>query len=282
MDFQSSFSEFVNQGFVVIKDFLDLEDVEALKQECSKLVKEMNPHEHHSVFQTGKNQVGDDYFLNSGNKIAFFFEKDAMNEKGELVVDKMMSLNKIGHALHWWNPVFRKVSFSPRIKDLLRCFGYKDPVLVQSMFIFKHPQIGGEVVPHQDSTYLRTEPLSALGLWFPLEDATEENGCLYFVPGSHKGPVHQQFIRNPTKQPLLVLRGTFPTPSDDCFAPVPAKKGDCVVIHGSVIHKSEKNLSSKPRPVYTFHVVEKKDTQYSSENWLQPSSDLPFPSVYKE
>lgn len=43
------------------------------------------------------------------------------------------------------------------------------------------------VTPHRDSTFLYTEPPSALGLWIPLEDCTLENGCLQFVPKSHNG-----------------------------------------------------------------------------------------------
>lgn len=43
------------------------------------------------------------------------------------------------------------------------------------------------VYPHRDSTYLYTDPPSAIGIWIPLEDCTQENGCLWFIPGSHKG-----------------------------------------------------------------------------------------------
>lgn len=44
------------------------------------------------------------------------------------------------------------------------------------------------VDPHQDSTFLHTEPLGRLlGLWIALENATLENGCLWFIPGSHTG-----------------------------------------------------------------------------------------------
>lgn len=44
------------------------------------------------------------------------------------------------------------------------------------------------VTPHQDATFLHTEPLGrVLGLWIALEDATVNNGCLWFIPGSHKG-----------------------------------------------------------------------------------------------
>lgn len=51
--------------------------------------------------------------------------------------------------------------------------------------------------PHQDSTFLYTDPVSAHGMWFPLEDCTLENGYLSFVPGSHKSvPITKRFVRN--------------------------------------------------------------------------------------
>jgi len=43
------------------------------------------------------------------------------------------------------------------------------------------------VIPHQDATYLACRPLRVVGLWIALEDATVDNGCLWFLPGSHKG-----------------------------------------------------------------------------------------------
>ena len=46
------------------------------------------------------------------------------------------------------------------------------------------------VTPHRDSTFLFTEPLSAMGVWIPLEDCTLENGCLQFVPKTQDGISH--------------------------------------------------------------------------------------------
>ena len=49
------------------------------------------------------------------------------------------------------------------------------------------------VIPHQDSTFLHTSPMKLMGYWIALEDATVENGCLWFIPGSHKG-IHDSLV----------------------------------------------------------------------------------------
>jgi hypothetical protein len=57
---------------------------------------------------------------------------------------------------------------------LVRQIGMVDPIAPQSMYIFKQPFHGGEVTPHQDSTFLWTEPRqTCVGLWLALEDAHE-------------------------------------------------------------------------------------------------------------
>lgn len=65
------------------------------------------------------------------------------------------------------------------------------------MYIFKQPRIGGEVTPHQDSCFLRTDPPSCIGLWLALEDATMTNGCLWARPGSHTEPIRRHFAKQP-------------------------------------------------------------------------------------
>ena len=96
----------------------------------------------HFIVTIQTTQASDRYFLDSGDKIRYFFEVDAFDEAGNLQMDKHKSMNKIGHALHWINPAFRKVSFSQKVQYISRCLKLRDPAIVQGMYIFKQPGIG--------------------------------------------------------------------------------------------------------------------------------------------
>ncbi|CAE7681290.1 Phyhd1 [Symbiodinium microadriaticum] len=127
-------------------------------------------------------QGASDYFLDSADRIHFFIEKDAEDEDGKIKksVSKARSLNKVGHGLHVADPVFREYSQSSKVAELVAELGWRDPVLPQSMYIFKQPATGSEVTSHQDSSFLYTTPRpTCMGLWLALDDATLENGCLW-------------------------------------------------------------------------------------------------------
>ncbi|XP_037082660.1 phytanoyl-CoA dioxygenase domain-containing protein 1-like [Pollicipes pollicipes] len=281
--------QFENDGYVVIKGFLSEDEVTSLESARARIVDEMNPNEHQiSVFSTVEDRqislrAKDDYFLQSGDKVRFFWEEGAIDEKGQLTVDRSLGINKIGHALHWLVPEFRRVTFSERVRACFRALGFAAPVVAQSMYIFKQPGIGGEVTPHQDATFLYTEPEKIVGLWIALEDADRENGCLWFAPGSHRDPLTRRFVRNPDPSgPRLVFRGEQTQLEQAAFVPEEVRRGDCVFISGRVHHCSSANRSTRSRHIYTFHVVETQDTQYAADNWLQPSEALPFPPLYEQ
>jgi ectoine hydroxylase-related dioxygenase (phytanoyl-CoA dioxygenase family) len=152
------------------------------------------------------------------------------------------------------------------------------------MVICKQPEIGGAVPPHQDSTFLYTDPPSAVGFWYALEDATAENGCLSFLPGSHKiAPIEKRFVsrKDGSGTEFIENKGRiFPLGKEFGVGEVQGeyhlaevKAGTLILIHGNLLHKSEKNLSSKGRIIYTFHVIEREGAMYDDRNWLQPPKE---------
>ena len=183
-------------GVIVLRNFVSRADCVRLRERALELVAAFDPATVRSVFSTTKQtQFDDSYFIDSGDKIRFFLEDDAFDGEGGLRQSKEHSLNKMGHAMHDLDPVFDAFSRTPALAGVARSIGFEDPVILQSMYIFKPPRIGGEVVCHQDSTYIYTEPESCVGFWFALEDATVENGCMQFIPGAHKLPLKKRNYR---------------------------------------------------------------------------------------
>src|SRR3954462_14415631 len=189
-------AQYARDGFLVLPNFVSDGASDALRARAEELVRDFDPANIVSIFSTREQtSTSDDYFLESGDKIRFFFEEHAFNSDGTLKQSKERSINKIGHALHDLDPTFDAFSRTPELKQLVNDLGLNNPLILQSMYIFKQPRIGGEVTCHQDATFLYTEPLKLVGLWFALEDATIDNGCLWAIPGGHKLGLKSRFMR---------------------------------------------------------------------------------------
>lgn len=262
------------EGFLVLEDFADSKSCESLRARAAELVSEFDPRGTVSIFSTAaQNHIRDDYFLESGDKIRFFFEEDAFLPDGSLKQSKERSINKIGHALHDLDPVFAKFSKTPAIIELVADLGVEAPLLLQSMYIFKQPRIGGEVTCHQDSAFLYTEPQDIAGLWFALEDATIENGCLWAIPGGHKLRLKSRWVRSVTGMKFEVFDSS-PWP-EDRLVPLEVRQGSLIILNGLLPHKSLANRSSKSRHAYSLHVIN-GNSRYPENNWLQRPAEMPL------
>jgi phytanoyl-CoA hydroxylase len=261
-------------GFLVVGDFVSAEDCELLRGRARELVSAFEPGGVASVFSTQEQtRTSDDYFLESGDKIRFFFEEEAFDAGGRLVKDKERAINKIGHALHDLDPVFGRFSRSEKIEEMVESLGVRRPLLIQSMYIFKQPEIGGEVTCHQDATFIYTEPLSVVGLWFALEDATVENGCLWAIPGGHGLGLKKRFLRAEGGGTRFEVFDESGWPLEK-LVPLEVGRGALVVLHGLLPHLSKVNRSPRSRQAYSLHFTE-AGSSYPADNWLRRSPSMP-------
>jgi len=258
--------EYHEQGFVVLDQVFALEELEKVKKQAAKIVDDWHDEDITHTFGTKDNdRSGNDFFLDSAETMSCFFEEEAFDEKGEFVQDRALCINKIGHALHELDPVFKRFSHQSVLGEIANDIGLSEPQIRQSMYIYKQPKIGGEVNWHQDATFFFTTPQSVVTYWFAMEDATLENGCLWVEPQGHKGPLRERFNRDGSNTIMESL-------SDQAWPietgiPVEVKAGSLVVFQGQLPHYSAPNRSDKSRQAFTLHVTDGR-TKYASQNWL--------------
>lgn len=153
------------------------------------------------------------------------------------------------HALGAWR-------VSPAFHDLLWHPAMTVPAfqLLASPVRFWHDQLfvkpakhGGVVIWHQDHSYwTRTTPMAHLTCWIGLDDSTRENGCLHYVPRSHKWNLlpRESFANDMDK-----IREFLTDEQLAEFDPIPIelRKGECSFHHPLMVHGSFANDSERPR-----------------------------------
>jgi phytanoyl-CoA hydroxylase len=262
-------------GVLVWPGFAAPDAIEALKQRAHEIVEAFAPGPADvPVFSSrDRARASQRALAESAGQVRCFFEEEAFDAEGRLVVDKAHAINKIGHALHDRDDEFSRFSRDPRLAALADDLGVAAPLLVQSMLIFKQPRIGGEVVWHQDASFLMTEPTSVIGLWWALEDATRDNGCLWVAPGGQRGPLRERFVRRGDGFVTEPLDDT-PWPSGEATRAIEVKAGTLVVFDGLLPHASAPNRSAASRLAYSLHLVSGR-AAWSPLNWLQRSAGDP-------
>lgn len=274
-------ARFYDEGCLCIDGFLSDAEVDEILSATQTLIDGLDIATHPMTkFTTGSkigdSHIGDDYFLDSSDKVSFFLEPGAF-EGDKLIKEKHKSINKIGHGLHL-DPRFLKFTVSEKTALICKKLGFADPRVLQSMIICKQPEIGGEVPSHQDAVFLYTEPQTAVGFWIALEDCTKTNGCLSYLPGSHKtNPIAKRFVRKAieggTTTEFIGIEGLKESydNTEQGYKLQQCRRGSLILIHHSVLHRSNPNLSDKSRYAYAFHVID-GNAIYDERNWLQVPS----------
>ena len=198
---------FERDGYLVLPGSVPAPECDALRARMVELVEAFEPGEVATIFSTTRRSHAQDrYFLELGRPDPLLLRGGGIRREGAAPAEQA-ALDQQGRPCAARSRPGLRTRFSrrPALAALVRELGLAEPLLLQSMYIFKQPRIGGEVVCHQDAAFLHTEPSSVIGLWFALEDATTLNGCMYAAPGGHRGPLRTRFLRHGERTETITL-----------------------------------------------------------------------------
>jgi ectoine hydroxylase-related dioxygenase (phytanoyl-CoA dioxygenase family) len=166
---------FRRDGFLIVRGLVSPEEVEQLKQHTEDLMQGRLPQQT-SLMETKKAEKGTDV---QGLK------RPPEHLSPEEKADWWLRV----HMLHRELEVHERFLLHPRVIDVLEALIGPDVIAMQSMLFLKGPGKPGQGF-HQDSFYIPTYPDSLCGAWLAVDDVDEENGCMYFTPGSQNEPIY--------------------------------------------------------------------------------------------
>ena len=218
-----------------------------------RLTREQVEHFHEFGYVSGIRILADDQIELLRNDLATFF--DPQHEGRELWHEYHSNESAdpdrvLFHALGAWR-------IAESFHDLLWHPGFVRPAeqLLDGSVRFWHDQLfckparhGGVVAWHQDFPYwTRTQPMSHLTCWIGLDDATRDNGCLQYIPGSHKWDL----------LPITGLAGDMnaieEVLTEDQWeqfqnpVAIELKAGEASFHHPLMVHGSRENSTDQPR-----------------------------------
>jgi phytanoyl-CoA hydroxylase len=130
-----------------------------------------------------------------------------------------------------------------------------------SQIFFKPPEGGGPKPAHQDNFYFGPTDIEGIvTAWIALDDATLENGCLYFGDGTNVGPVYAHFA--PEGEPFN-LQLPAAILDKQPMTPAPVRKGGVSFHHGNTFHQSGPNHSPRWRRACALHYV-RNDVEFAT------------------
>jgi ectoine hydroxylase-related dioxygenase (phytanoyl-CoA dioxygenase family) len=181
------------------------------------------------------------------------------------------------HALGAWR-------IAPGLHDILWHPAFTVPAaqLLGGAVRFWHDQLfckpayhGGMVAWHQDYSYwTRTRPVAHLTCWIGLDDSTRENGCVHYVPGSHRWPL---LPRGALASDMDAVQQLLTTEQRAQFRPVAIelKRGECSFHHSMTVHGSYANRTPRPRRAIVLNVFREGVESASDEPPLAGVPPIP-------
>lgn len=154
----------------------------------------------------------------------------------------------IGQA-HTKSDVMARFVKSPIYVEASARFIGPDADLYYNQLVYKPPEKGRYFGWHQDSGYVKTEPLEYITCWTAITRSFLENGCIWVVPGSHKWGLQEHVYDNDLREYQVQV-------TERDAIPVPMERGQVAIFSSLTLHKSGPNTSTEPRLGYVpqYHV----------------------------
>ena len=168
------------------------------------------------------------------------------------------------------DPVMMRYARSEKILDVMQSLLGPDIKLFDSQAFMKPPG-GVEKAYHQDSAYFSIEPMALATCWVALDDVTTENGCLWVIPGSHRGGVlaHSEKWMVGDRVDKRIPESAFDRNTE---VPITMRAGSCSIHHSLLLHSSRPNQTTHSRRGLAFHFLTARS------RWTDPNRPKPdFP-----
>jgi phytanoyl-CoA hydroxylase len=146
------------------------------------------------------------------------------------------------HFPHKISETIRKYLSQPSIVDILTGIVSPNVKCMQSMLFVKGPGKAGQSW-HQDEYYIPTRDKSLVGAWIAIDDATLDNGCLWIIPGSHKGSILRR-VPNHISEYADTDTVDVSGYAKEGVIPVEVKSGSVVFFNGYTLHSSRRNKTA--------------------------------------
>ena len=212
-------------GYLAGIKLLNDEQIEVLRKELAELVDPGHP----------------------GNELFYEFNSNESADP-EKILFHALGAWRITPGFHdlLWNPAFC-VPASQLLEGPVRFW--------HDQLFYKPAHHGGVVIWHQDYSYwTRTQPMAHLSCWIGLDDSTRENGCVHYVPGSHRWNL---LPREDFANDMDTIQGVLSEAQKSEFNPkaIELKKGECSFHHPLMVHGSFENRTDRPRRAAVINVV---------------------------
>ena len=223
-------------GYIVINDFLSADELETWRAYVGE-----------AVANRGKRKLADGSSMEEDNYYARVFA-----QRINLWVD---------------HGGMKELMLDARLGKMAAQLAQVDGIRIWHDQALIKPAWGNPTAWHLDNPYWSFSSRDAISIWVALDDVTRDNGCLYFLPGTHKLATYDNVGIGSNISDLF---NAYPQWADRDAAAVEVKAGGCSFHNGLVAHGAQANMTPHARRAMTCAYMPDGSVFNGTQNILSP------------